>query len=126
MPPELFVVRFPPSVARVHALKTRQHPSQTPRVLSQAASGQPFTFFCQLDKRAPAGISPCSRYFHRAISSLRAKATTPILRLRPLPMPKRRWYQRDSSLSGCQRSQHQASSTRSRRSRRLPALLMPC
>src|SRR5262249_1621195 len=87
---------------------------------------QPLTFFCQLAKRAPAGTSPYSRYFHKAIKSLRATATTPILRLRPLPLPKRCWYQRDSSLSGCQRSQHQASSTRSRRSRRLPVLLIPC
>src|SRR5262249_58162701 len=60
-----------------------------------AALGQPFTFFCQLDKRAPAGTSPCSRYFHKAIKSFRAKATMPIFRLRPLPPPNRRWYQRD-------------------------------
>ena len=34
---------------------------------------------------APAGNSPCSRYFHNAINSLRATATTPIFRARLLP-----------------------------------------
>lgn len=38
---------------------------------------------------APSGISPWSRYFHSATKSLRASATIPIRRMRPLPCPNR-------------------------------------
>src|SRR5262245_33512390 len=41
-----------------------------------------FTLARQLVSRAPAGTSPCSTYLHNAISSLRARATTPTLRAR--------------------------------------------
>jgi hypothetical protein len=41
-----------------------------------------FTLARQFVRRAPAGTSPCSTYLHNAISSLRARATTPTLRAR--------------------------------------------
>jgi hypothetical protein len=41
---------------------------------------------------APAGTSPRSRYFHKAMNNLRATATTPIFRAAPLPVPNRRAY----------------------------------
>jgi hypothetical protein len=49
---------------------------------------------------APSGISPCSTYRHRAMSSLRASATIPIRRSRLLPLPNRRWYHCVNALAG--------------------------
>ena len=49
---------------------------------------------------APSGTSPVSRYRHNAIKSLRARATIPTLRIRLLPLPKRRRYHWDSALVG--------------------------
>jgi hypothetical protein len=46
----------------------------------------------QATNLAPAGISPRSRYFHRAMINLRATATMPIFRAAPWPVPKRRAY----------------------------------
>ena len=41
-----------------------------------------FTFARQDTSLAPMGTSPCSTNLHKAISSLRAKATIPTLRAR--------------------------------------------
>src|SRR6202051_2685647 len=49
-----------------------------------------------------------------------------ILRMRPLAPPVRSTNQQLSALSGWKRSQRHASCNRIRRSRGLPALLMPC
>src|SRR5262249_13848457 len=62
----------------------------------------------------------------KAISTFRASATMPTFRARLFPEPKRRWYHWLNSLSGCQRNQSQASSTRTLRTCLLPALLIPC
>src|SRR6516164_8216838 len=104
----------------------RRTPSCYAAVSLLAPVALAFTLARQLVSRAPAGTSPCSTYLHNAISSLRARATTPTLRARLPCCAKRRSYQRLSSLSGCQRSQPQANSTSIRRSTLLPALLIPC
>jgi hypothetical protein len=70
------------------------HPLCMPTYL-QAADF--FAFFrinldCHATNLAPAGISPRSRYFHRAMNSLRARATMPIFRAGPFPVAKRRPY----------------------------------
>src|SRR5262249_47147027 len=80
---------------------------------------QPITF-------AAAGGSPVSRYFHNAINSFRANARIPIFRRRESPWPNRLWYQRLNSLLGWCWSQPQESCTIIHRTRRFPALLIPC
>src|SRR5207302_4881355 len=59
---------------------------------------------------APVGITPSVAYRHSAISSFRASATMPILRVR-LPRPKRSWYQRVRALWRCHWSHPHASCT---------------
>jgi hypothetical protein len=85
-----------------------------------------FAFLSQPITSAPAGGSPVSRYFHNAINSVRAKATIPIFRMRLFPSPNRLWYHWLSSLSGWYYSQPQDSCTIIHRTRRFPALLIPC
>src|SRR6516165_8938998 len=113
-------------VSRVLLVRCLSYTHVSVAVHAAAALALAFTLARQLVRRAPAGSSPCSTYLHSAMSSLRARATTPTLRARLPWSAKRRAYQRLSSLSGCQRSQPQASSTIIRRSTLLPALLIPC
>ena len=75
---------------------------------------------------APSGTTPVCRYRHISINSLRAKATIPTRRDRRLPGPYRSWNHKLNRLCGCQRNHDQAISTANVRTRRLPALLMPC
>ena len=75
---------------------------------------------------APAGISPSLTYRQSAIARRLASATMPTRRIRPPALAKRRLNQSVKSLSGWKRSQLQASSVSNARTRRLPALLMPC
>jgi hypothetical protein len=96
-----------PGRRRTKGARRRRQPSPAPSFLLpsvqlpcpptylQAADFFPFFLInldCHSTNLAPAGISPRSRYFHRAINSLRATATMPIFRAGPLPVPNRRAY----------------------------------
>src|SRR6204780_4408215 len=73
---------------------------------------------------APSMTTPAVVYRHRAMRSLRAKATMVVLRIRP-PRRTRSWNHRLSAEVGWFCSQSQASSTIVVRSRGLPALNTP-
>jgi hypothetical protein len=81
-----------PLLARSHS-----HPPAASRQPSGLQAASFFAFLlvnldCQSTNFAPAGISPRSRYLHRAMNNLRATATMPIFRAGPLPVPNRRAY----------------------------------
>src|SRR6516225_7346706 len=76
--PYLQVVRGAVGLQRAHA------GNGTPR---------PVSLVRQSTTAAPAGSSPCSTYFHNAMSSFRAKATMPNFFCRLPPAPKRLCHQ---------------------------------
>src|SRR5215472_10116030 len=75
---------------------------------------------------APSMTTPAVVYRHRAIRSLRARATMIVLRIRPLRRRTRSWNHRLSVEVGWFRSHSQANSTMVVLSRGLPALDTPC
>ena len=92
----------------VSAPSNGRFPSETRRhseLLTPALSLLGIAYYCfsQINlvfRTAPLGIAPVSRYRHNSTSSLLAKATIPILRIRLLPCPNRSSYHFVSSLSG--------------------------
>jgi hypothetical protein len=89
----------PPSWrSRLRPCTTRTHSARETRTCRAYA---PFNI-------APCGTTPAVTYRHRAITSFRATATIPMRRAR-WPLPKFARYQRVSALSGCHRTQFQAS-----------------
>ena len=76
-------------------------------------------------RTAPSGRPPVFQNRQSAISTLRARATSPSLRSRALPAPHRRSYHWDRALAGWKRRQAQAISIAIARICRLPALAIP-
>src|SRR5262249_2922336 len=74
----------------------------------------------------PPGITPVSTKRQRAMSNLRATATSPIRRKRLPPLPKRSRNHTLRALSGCKRSQLHANSVIIQRTCRFPDLVIPC
>ena len=71
--------RILPRSVLAHAASTLRPPLARVLIFALALA---LTFARQDTSLAPAGTSPCSTYLHKAISSLRAKATIPTLRAR--------------------------------------------